>query len=153
MVKWVPQWWFEMIKWNRMWNPSDVTIFLVMWGLGIKRGAHGCDLLLKKLKESCKEVKHLILEGNQFKCSQQIEYAQQITRANLPCLTSLTLCYDNYSTFLSEILAKQKLDLLYLRVSDAIIDQDDAIALQNYLSRKDCPLQRLVLESKGLMAL
>ena len=108
--------------------------------------------MLKKLRESCKEVKHLVLEGNQLQGSQQIDCAQQITRANLPCLTSLTLRYDNYSTFLREILTKQKFDLLYLRVSDAIIDQDDAMALQNYVSRADCPLQRLILESKALMA-
>ena len=93
-------------------------------------------------------MKHLILEGNQLSNSQQICCAQHITKVSFPCLTSLTLRYGNYSTFLNEILLEQKFALLYIRLSDAIIDENDAIALQTYLQREDCPLQMFVLESK-----
>lgn len=111
------------------------------------------NTLIERLKDSCKEVKHLILKGNQLNSGQQINCAKQITKSNLPNLTSLTLSYDNYSLFLNEILVIQKLDLIYLRISDSIIDKSDAIALQNYLSRKDCPLRRLIIESNNLCIL
>ena len=113
----------------------------------IQRGKSGVDVLLKKIKEDCSEVKHLILEKNQLSEIQRLNCIQVMNKSNLPQLSSLTLCYDNYSLFFCQLLLSREFSLHYLRVSDAILAKEDVIALMEYLSQQDCPLHTLVLEN------